>query len=133
MSVRGDMVAALMAHVESLSGFGLVWAKKGEGQPDGEHVRISLVPNDDIAADIDTQVKRRRGFIVLTLVAALTDDDYQVVIENKAGTIEEHFPRGLRLTSNGTTAKIVNSTTRTGRRESGRWETPVWIEYEAWA
>jgi len=130
MSVQGDLVAALMARVEGLSGWTIVWPRKGGEQPAEEHVRVALVPNDNIPADLSTDVMQRRGFLVLTLVSPI--GAYQVVSENAAGAIAAHFPRGLRLIRNGLTVKIVRQSVRQAREESGRWETPIWIEYEAW-
>lgn len=129
MSIQGNVVSALMARVNSLSGFAVVYPRKGAAQPSGEHVRASVVPNDNIPADLASNVMYRRGFVVLTLVSAL--GEYQVVSENRAGTIADHFPRGLRLTSGDATVKIVGHSVRQAREEGGRWETPVWIEYQS--
>lgn len=131
MSIQGDVVSALMARVDSLAAPDVVWPRKGPDQPPGEHVRVALVPNDNIPADLSSDVHQRRGFVVLTHVSAL--GEYQVVSENDAGTIAEHFPRGLRLTSGGVAVKIKGHSVRAAREEGGRWETPVWVEYEAWA
>lgn len=123
-------MAALMGRVDALAGFTVVYPRKGADQPSGEHVRAALVPNDNIPADLSSDVMYRRGFVVLTLVSAL--GEYQVVSENSAGTIANHFPRGLRLTSGDATVKIVGHSVRQAREDGGRWETPVWIEYQSW-
>ena len=87
MSIQGDVVSALMARVDSLAAPDVVWPRKGPDQPPGEHVRVALVPNDNIPADLSSDVHQRRGFVVLTHVSAL--GEYQVVSENDAGTIAE--------------------------------------------
>ena len=129
MTAHTDTIAAVFARVESLAGFTLVWPRKGADQPAGEHVRVALVPNDNLPADLSSDVMRRRGFVVLTLVSPI--GEYQVESEAKAATIAAHFPRALRLTRNSTVVQIGGATVRQAREESGRWETPVWVDYRA--
>lgn len=129
MTTQADLTAALFARVDSLAGFALLWPRKGATQPAGEHVRVALVPNDNLPADLSSDVMQRRGFVVLTLVSAL--GEYQIEAEAKAGTIAAHFPRALRLTSGDALVQIVGHSVRQAREEGGRWETPVWIEYRS--
>lgn len=131
MSVQGDLLAALMGRVESLSGVTVVWPRLGAAQPAGQHVRAAFLPNDDSPADLGSNTMARQGFLVLTLVSDLSQ--HQVVSENDAGVIAEHFPRGLTLSSGSVKTKITGQTVKPSRQEGGRWETPIFISYEAWA
>lgn len=124
---ESDVHAALMAQVEKITGFTLLWPKKGGEQPAGEHVRVSHVPNDNAPADLSSDVMERQGFLYLTLVSDL--GEYEVVTKRKAGEIAAYFKRGQRLTSNSTTVKITGHTVQPGRQEGGRWETPIRISY----
>lgn len=129
MTAQSDVMVALMTRVNSLAGFTMVWPRKGADQPAGEHVRVAVVPNDNLPADLNSDVMQRRGFVVLTLVSPL--GEYQIEAEAKAGTIAAHFPRALRLTSGDAVVQIVGHSVRQAREEAGRWETPVWIEYRS--
>lgn len=129
MSVEGDLHAALMGRVETLSGYTLLWPRKGGKQPKTEHVRVAHLPNDNESGGIKGDAYNRQGFIVLTLVSAL--GHYEGPARRKAGEIAAHFPRGLRVTSNGTSATITGHTVRAGRQERQRWETPIFIGYGA--
>lgn len=131
MSVHGDLLAALMSRVETLSGFTIVWPRIGAAQPSGQHVRAAFLPNDDAASDLGSNVMQRQGFLVLTLVSSL--DRHQVVSEDAAGAIAEHFPRGLQINSGSVTVKITGQTLKQSRQEGGRWETAVFIAYQSWA
>lgn len=125
--VEADVHTALMAQVEKITGFTLLWPQKGGEQPAGEHVRVSHVPNDNDAADLSSDVMERQGFLYLTLVSDL--GQYEAVTKRRAGEIAAYFKRGQNLTSNGTTVKITGHTVRPGRQEGGRWETPIRISY----
>lgn len=128
MSVEGSIHAALMGRVETISGYTLAYQRKGDAQPSGDHIRVAHVPNDNIGADLSSQVFERQGFLYLTLV--LDTGEYDVVAREAAGEIAEtYFPRGARLTHDGTTVKITGHTVRPGREEGGRWETPIRISY----
>lgn len=124
---ESDIHAALMAQAETITGYSMLWSQKGGDQPAGEHIRISHVPNDNAPADLSSDVYERQGFLFLTLVSDL--GQYEAVTKRKAGEIAAYFPRGQRLTKNGTTVKITGHTVRPGRQEGGRWETPIRISY----
>ncbi len=124
---ESDVHAALMARVQEITGFTMLWPQMGGEQPAGEHVRVSHVPNDNAPADLSSDVMERQGFLYLTLVSDL--GQYEVVTKRKAGEIAAYFKRGQRLTINSTTVKITGHTVRPGRQEGGRWETPIRISY----
>lgn len=127
MSIEGDIHAALMAQVQTVAGYTILWPQKGGDQPAGEHIRVSHVPNDNEPADLSTDVMERQGFLFLTLVSDL--GQYEAATRRKAGEIAAYFKRGSRLTYGSTTVKITGHTVRPGRQEGGRWETPIRISY----
>jgi len=130
MTVEADIHAALMARAETMVtalSYTALWPQKGGDQPEGEHLRINHVPNDNAAADLSSQAYERQGFLFITLVSPL--GVYEATTKAKAGAIAAYFDRGLILTSNGTSVKITGHTIRPGRQEGQRWETPIRIAY----
>ncbi|MAM60862.1 phage tail terminator-like protein [Maritimibacter sp. UBA3975] len=128
MSIEGSLYAALAAQVETITGYTVIWPRKGGDQPAGDHLRISFVPNDNQLADLASQAMERQGFLYVTLVE--DGGEYEVVSREKAGDIAEtYFKTGARLTFTGGNLKITGHTVRPGRMEGGRWETPIRISY----
>lgn len=128
-NAEAEIHAALMARVETLPDFTLLWPQKGGDQPSGEHVRVAHLPNDNeyrFLGDADAIAK---GYLVLTLVSDL--GQYEAVTKRKAGEIAAHFPYLTRLTSGATTLQLSGTSVRGGRQQDGRWETPVMVGY--WA
>lgn len=124
---ESDIHSALMARVEAITGYPVLWPQKGGDTPAGEHISVFHLPNDNAPADLSSDVMRRQGFIVLTLVSDL--GQYEAVTKEKAGVIAAYFPRALRLTKNSTTVTITGHTVKPGRQVGDRWETPIWVSY----
>ena len=134
MSAEADIHVALMARAAVMAtalSYTVLWPQKGGDIPTGEHVKIAHLPNDNQPADLSSDVMRRQGFLVITLVSPL--GVYEAVTKAKAGLIAGYFPRALRLTANSTTATINGHSVRTGRQEGQRWETPIFVSYQATA
>ena len=129
MSAEGDIPAALMARLGELAGYTVLHPRKGGDQPAGEHIRVALVPNDSLRTGLDVQEQEHRGFLVLTLVSDL--GQYEAASRNAAGAIAGHFPLNAVYESGDASVKIMGQTVRQAREEMGRWETPIWIEYQA--
>jgi len=129
MSVEGDIHAALIAHASTIIGYTMVWPKKNAAQPDSEHIRVSHLPNEHRGADLSGQTMERKGFLYVTLVSAAGDDEEEVVTRRKAGEIASFFPRAGVLTHGEIKVKITGHSIGPGRREGGRWETPIRISY----
>jgi hypothetical protein len=120
MMARADAMATAL-------GYDVLWPQKGGDVPAGEYLTVSHLPNDNLAADLSSNVMERQGFLIVTLVSPL--GLYEATSKAKAGAIAAYFPRALRLTSNAVTVKITGHTVRPGRQEGQRWETPIWISY----
>lgn len=127
MTVESDLHAALMAQVETITGYTVLWPQKGGDKPAGEYLAVYHLPNDNNPADLSSDALRRQGFLIITLVSPL--GEYEVVTKEKAGGIAAYFKRGLRLTKNTTVVTITGHTVKPGRQEGERWETPIWISY----
>ena len=131
-NVESNITQALNTQAEVMIGalaYPAIWAGKGGDQPDAEHVVVSQLPNSNRPAGMSDQVYFRQGFLVVTLVSPL--GEYEIVTREKAGDIVAHFPRGKRLTVNGTEVAIMGHDIRVGRQEGQRWETPIWIGYRS--
>ena len=134
MSAEADIQVALMARAAVMAtalSYTVLWPQKGGDIPTGEHVKIAHLPNDNQPADLSSDVMRRQGFLVITLVSPL--GVYEAVTKSKAGLIAGYFPRALRLTVNTTTLTINGHSVRTGRQEGQRWETPIFVSYQTTA
>lgn len=129
MSTEGDIHAALMAQVETISGYTMVWPRIGTEQPDDEHIRVSHVPNEPRTLELSGNSRDLKGFLYLTLVSDLQGHEAETM--GKAGLIGAHFQIGQRLIHGDTTLTITDRAIRPGRQENGRWETPVRIGYRA--
>ena len=130
MTITADIHGALIARAEVMAtalSLPAVWSRKGGDQPTAEHIRVFHLPNDNVPADLSSDVMERQGFLAVTLVSPL--DVYEIVSQEKAGEIVAFFPRALRLTANTTGVKITGHTVRQGRQEGQRWETPILISY----
>ncbi|MGB1388670.1 MAG: phage tail terminator-like protein [Paracoccaceae bacterium] len=127
MSVDGDLHAALMARVETITGYPVLYPQKGGDQPAGEYIAVAHLPNDNNPAELAGDVKLRQGFLVITLVSPL--GVHEVVTRSKAGALAAYFPRADRLISGDVCVEITGYTVKPGRQEGQRWETPVWISY----
>lgn len=125
MTAESDLHNALMSRVETMIAalsYPVLWPQKGGAVPAGEHVRIYQLPNDNDAADLGSDVMRRQGFLIVTLVSPL--GVYEAQTKQKAGEIAGYFPR-----SGGGALSITGHTVKPGRQEGQRWETPIWISY----
>lgn len=122
LNARAEVMLAALAYPS-------LWDGEGGDQPDLEHVMVSQLPNDNRPAGMSDQIYIRQGFLVVTLVSPL--GDYEIVTREKAGDIAAYFPRGKRLTANGTEVAIMGHSIRKGRQIGQRWETPIWIEYRS--
>ena len=134
MSVEADIHIALMARAEEMAtalDYPVLWPQKGGDIPTGEHIAVFHLPNDNEPAELSSNVMRRQGFLVITLVSPL--GVYEAVTRAKAGLIAAFFYRALRLTVNTTTLTINGHSVRTGRQEGQRWETPIFVSYQATA
>jgi len=134
MSAEADIHVALMARAEVMAtalSYPVLWPQKGGDNPTGEHIKIAHLPNDNEPAELSSNVMRRQGFLVITLVSPL--GVYEAVTKAKAGLIAAFFYRALRLTVNTTTLTINGHSVRTGRQEGQRWETPIFVSYQATA
>jgi hypothetical protein len=134
MSAEADIHVALMARAEVMAtalSYPVLWPQKGGDIPTGEHIAVFQLPNDNQPSDLSSDVMRRQGFLVITLVSPL--GVYEAVTKQKAGAIAGYFPRALRLTANTTTVTINSHSVRTGRQEGQRWETPIFVSYQTTA
>ena len=134
MSAEADNHVALMARAEVMAtalSYPVLWPQKGGDIPTSEHLKIAHLPNDNEPAELSSNVMRRQGFLVITLVSPL--GVYEAVTKAKAGLIAAFFYRALRLTVNTTTVTINSHSVRTGRQEGQRWETPIFVSYQATA
>ena len=132
MTITADIHGALIARAEVMAtalSLPAVWSRKGGDQPTAEHIRVFHLPNDNVPADLSSDVMERQGFLVVTLVSAL--DVYEVVSQEKAGLIVGYFRRSLRLNVNTTEVTIAGHSVRPGRQEGQRWETPIFIPYRS--
>ncbi|MFY0682615.1 MAG: hypothetical protein JXR13_18730 [Thalassovita sp.] len=129
MSVEGELHAALMAQVETISGFPILWPQVSADVPGSDHIRVSHVPNENSPADLNSNKMNRQGFLYLTLVSGVAR--HEVETRNTAGDIAAYFRRGLRLSHNTTNVTITGHSIRPGRQEGGRWETPIRISYRS--
>jgi hypothetical protein len=129
MSVDASLYAALMARVEEITDYPILWPQRGGDAPPVEHIRVSFLPNDNLPVDLCSNNFHRRGFLYLTLVSPL--GEYEVVTRRKAGEIAALFPRALDLARDGVTVTIVGHSIRQGREYDGMWQTPIRIEYRA--
>jgi hypothetical protein len=130
MTAQSDVHTALMARAEVMaSGLSIdaLWPRKGGEVPAGEYLTVYQLPNDNEAADLSSDVMRRQGFLIVTLVSLL--NVYEAVSQERAGLIAAYFPRALRLNANSTTTTITSHTVKPGRQVGERWETPIWISY----
>lgn len=132
MSVEGDLHAALMAEVEKITGYPVLWPQRGGDKPAGEHLTVAHLPNDNERRFLSaSQPLGRMGYIVIYLVSPL--GVYEAVSKAKAGDIAETLPIGTRLTVNGQIIRVHNHTIKQGSEVGGRWETPIWIDYRGFA
>lgn len=132
MNIEGDIHGALMARVETISGYPILWPQKGGARPPGEHLSVFHLPNDNQRPFLSDDVPRqRKGFLVLTLVSPL--GGYEAVTRRKAGEIEAHFPLGYIFKRGAVSLRVHNASIKPGREVSGRWETPIWIDYRGLA
>lgn len=132
MSVEGDLHAALMAQVEGLTGYTVIWPQKGADKPAGEHLSVFHLPNDNRRTFFgNAEPLERKGFIVIHLVSQL--GKYEVVSKRKAGEIAEAIAIGTEMTVNGQTVTIHSHSIKAGGEVDGRWETPIWLEYRGYA
>lgn len=132
MTVESDLHAALMAQVETITGYTVLWPQKGGDKPEGEHLVVRHLPNDNQRTFLgSTEPLERKGFIVIYLVSPV--GVYEVTSKRKAGEIAETFTVDSPMTVNGQTVSIYSHTVKQGREEGGRWETPIWIEYRGFA
>lgn len=123
MSAEGDLHSALMARVETLpGGYAMIWPQKGGDEPDGEHIRVYHLANDNRSVCFTGDQYERKGFLILTLVSPL--GEYEAVTKDKAGDIAAHFSRGT-LGS----ITILGHTVKAGKQVNDFWETPIWVEY----
>jgi len=137
MSVEADIHIALMARAEVMAtalSYPVLWPQKGGDIPTGEHIAVFHLPNDNEPAELSSNVMRRQGFLVITLVSPL--GVYEAVTKQKAGAIAGYFRRASRLFTNrhdSTIVTITGHSVRPGRQEGQRWETPIYISYQTTA
>lgn len=131
MSADASLYAALMARVEEITDYPILWPQRGGDAPSVEHIRVSFLPNDNLPVDLSSNSFHRRGFLYLTLVSPL--GEYEVVTRRKTGEIAALFPRALDLTRDGVTVTIVGQSIRQGREDGGMWQTPIRIEYQSFS
>lgn len=127
MAADADIHAALMAQAETITGYSILWPQVGGDVPEGEHITVQVLPNDNEPVGTADDVYFRQGFLIITLVSPL--GVHEVVTKRKAGELAAYFKRGCRLESNGTKVTIRGHTVKPGRQVETRWETPIWIEY----
>lgn len=127
-----DIHAALMARVETITDTPILWPRKGDDQPSGEHIRAAHLPNDNERMFQDgADPTGRNGFIVLTLVSPL--GEYEVVAKAKAQEIADVFPMDYEFSRGTFKATVYRVNIKPGRQEGQRWETPIWIDYRGFA
>ena len=132
MSVEGDLHAALMAEVEKITGYTVIWPRKGGDAPAGEYLSVFHLPNDNNREFFGSEEPlARMGFIIIHLVSPL--GEYEVTAKRKAGEIAETFALDTEITVNGQTIKIHSHTVKAGSEVNQRWETPIWIDYRGYA
>ena len=132
MNPEADIHVALMARAEVMAtalSYPVLWPQRGGDIPAGEHIKIAHLPNDNDPARLSSNVMRRQGFLVITLVSPL--GVYEAVTKAKAGLIAAFFYRALRLTVNTTSVIITGHSVRAGRQEGQRWETPIFVSYRS--
>jgi hypothetical protein len=130
--VDSDITQALNDRAEVMIaalGYPALWAGKGGDKPEGEHVRIEQLPNENNPAGLSDQVYFRQGFLIITLVSPL--GLYEIVTKRRAGAIAAYFLRAQRFTANSTVVSIFGYNIRKGREEGQRWETPIYISYRS--
>lgn len=128
MSKEGDIHAALMAQVEALTGYDILWPQKGGDVPPGEYLSVFHMPNDTQRMGLAHDDPRAwGGLLVIHLVS--NTGTYEAESRNKAGAIADQFPLGLALDFGEVSAEVFNTYVRPGREVNARWETPIYIEY----
>lgn len=129
---ESNIHSALIARTEDVRGYPILWPRKGGVKPEGEHVTVQHLPNDNTRLFFaGSDPVERKGFLILTLVSAL--GEYEVIAKRKAGEIAAVFPLDDKLSANGTTVSVFNVSVRQGREVDNRWETPIWIDYRGYA
>lgn len=98
--------------------------------PAEPYQEVRLLPNEPDNAAVGGAYYRERGIFQVTLMYPL-----QVGVadaETKAKAVRDHFPRGLRLTQDGTTITVdATPTIGPGFRDNDRWRIPVSVNYHA--
>lgn len=132
MTPDANIHAALMARVEDLQGFVILWPGVETDIPKGEHVRVTHVPNANNRFAISSRTAvERMGF--LYLAHYMPAGAHDVVYKERAGLIAEHFPRDLKMRYNGVTMRVNNTDVGRGVEEDGFWRTLVSVDYRGFA
>jgi hypothetical protein len=132
MSIQGNIHGALMAQVETITGYTVIWPRKGGDAPSGDYLTVYHLPNDNDRLFLNSDAPLgRKGFIIITLVSSL--GQYQVVSEDEAGDIAEFFPNETKMTAGGSTVSVFNHSNKPAQEINGRWHTAVWVDYRGTA
>lgn len=133
MGVEASIHAALMGRVESLA-TSLAIAYPGAAFEDtgGDYLRVTHLRNTPVRWGIDgADPVRRMGILQIDLMTVPQGRSYQVVTDNEADVIIDHFPRGLVITRDGIRIYLESSYALSPSRLDAHWMTPIRIEYRA--
>lgn len=129
--------AALMARVESLTlSPALPVAFPGVPFSDtaGDYIRVTHLRNmPDRWGILGSDPMDRMGLLQLDLFTTISGGSWQIVADDIAEDIAAHFPRDLKMTSGGYTAKVFMTRIETGLRDPDgtHWQTPIIVDYRA--
>lgn len=138
MGAEASIHAALMARVQSLTLAPAV-PVSFPGVPfdttAGNYIRVTHIRNRPVQHIITAGVAgERMGLLQIDLFTVITAGSWQIIADDMADDIAAHFPRGLRMTSGGHTARVYQSWVGQSVKDPDgtHWQTPVIVDYRAY-
>lgn len=138
MGVEANIHAALMARVEALTlspALPVSYPGVPFTAPDGDYIRVTHIRNRPVQRSVGTFTgSERMGLLQLDLFTRIDAGSWQIVADDMADDIAAHFPRGLRMTSNGQLVRVFQSWVAQGVKDPDgtHWQTPVIVDYRAY-
>lgn len=137
MGIEASIHAALMARVEALT-LSPALPVSYPGVPfdntAGAYLRVTHIRNMPVRWGIlGSDPMDRMGLLQLDIFTVISAGSWQIVADNLADSIAAHFPRDLKMTSGGYTARVFSTRVETGIRDPDgtHWQTPIVVDYRA--
>lgn len=131
-TVEANIHAALMARVESMTDFVILWPGIAQPRPAGEHVEVQHSPNASDRRGLSGKAAlERRGFLYLAHYAPT--GQHETVYKERAGLIAAHFPRDLWMEREGVRMRVHKVDVGRGAEDDGMWRTLVSVDYRGFA